>query len=356
MHRSASVRLIGVIILFVILLSMVAGLLLNTTTAQAAVIFTQFIAVPGDTQVSVQWSTSSEINTTGFYVLSSLVETGAYSRVSAFYPRQGTSIYGASYAFIHTGLTNGIPVYYKLEIITNDLTSFFTGSISAIPNSPTPTPTMTLTFTPTYTFTPTLTLTPTTTSTLTVSPTTSITGTTSSTVTLTRTLTITPTRTYTRVPTSTRRPATAVPTRTLVRIMTATPLRTVITSGGGYPVETTTIGTLTEDGTAPTPDTTSSGSGYPGDATMDVETSTTPGLETGTPEGSFVTQGTPVPFRSPTPTTEPKSSSSSGASGWIIGIVAGLSLLGGGAWYYFRMRKSGAHQSGDDLFTDDPEN
>ncbi len=354
MHRSASIRILGLIVLVVILMSMVAGLLLNTTTAQAAVIFTQFIAVPGDTQVSVQWSTSSEINTNGFYVLSSLVETGTYSRVSAFYPRQGTSIYGASYAFIHTGLTNGIPVYYKLEIITNDLTSFFTGSISTIPNSPTPTSTMTLTFTPTYTFTPTLTLTPTTTSTLTVSPTTSITSTTTITATLTRTLTITPTRTYTRVPTSTRRPATAVPTRTLVRIMTSTPLKTVITSGGGYPGENT-VGTPTEDGTATTPDTTSSGSGYPDDATVVVDTNTTPELDTVTPKGSFVTQGTPVPFRSPTPTTESISSSSSGAGGWIIGIVAGLSLLGGGTWYYFRLRTSGA-QSGDDLFTDDPEN
>lgn len=353
MRKPDSLRTSGLFLLVVLICSLVVVLLLNTTIAQAAVIFTRFVAIPGDSLVLVQWTTSSEINTNGFYVLSSQSETGVYSRISPFIPRQGSSILGANYEYVDTGLTNGIPVYYKLEIITGDLTSIFTGSISATPNLPTATPTLTMTLTPSFTFTTTITLTPSTTTTLSVTPSASLTSTTTLTTTLTQTRTITPTRTYTKIPTATRRPATAVPTRTLVRIMTATPARTTTQSGSNYPVGTEPIVTSTISGTDQPPSETDDKGSYPGAETP--ETSTTPGSETETSEGSFVTQGTPVPFRSPTPKTKPEFGSSARTIGWVIGIVAGLCLLAGGAWYYFRNRDL-LKKGHEDLFKDDPEN
>lgn len=346
---------IGILVLLFIL----GGFFIISRPAQAAVIFTRFIAIPGDSQVSVQWTTSSEINTTGFYVVSSSSEVGSYTRVSSFFPRQGTGITGASYEFVHTGLTNGLPIYYKIEIINNDLTSIFTGAISTIPNPPTATPTQTLTLTPTLTLTLTLTATPS----LTLTPTVSATGTTTATITMTltptRTITITPTRTYTLVPSATRRPATAVPTRTLVRIMTNTSQPTTGTgtqatsSGGSYPEGTGTsvITTLDTTGTV-TPGESEGGSKYPGETTPDL--STTPSTEAETDEPGFITQGTPIPFQTPTPTGQGGKANSEPVLGWIIGIGIGLVVLSGAAWFYIRSRKSGDHQE-NDLFKDDPE-
>jgi hypothetical protein len=135
--------------------------------------------------------------------------------------------------------------------------------------------------------------------------------------------------------------------------MTATPSRTTTQSGSSYPVGTEPIVTSTNSGTDQTPSETDDKGSYPGAETP--ETNTTPGSETVTFEGGFITQGTPVPFRSPTPTSKPESGSSSGTIGWGIGIVAGLCLLAGGAWYYFRNRDL-FKKGHEDLFKDDPEN
>jgi hypothetical protein len=367
MINPTSRRKIGLVFGFVIILLLVVSLFLSTSQAQAAVIFTQFTATPGDTQVSVRWTTASEINTNGFYVVASASETGVFSRVSAFIPRQGTGISGASYEFVHTGLTNGVPIYYKLEIINSDLTSIFTGSISATPNLATPTPTMTFTLTSTMTSTVTMTLSPTLSNTPSVTTTPSVSPTMTPTLTLTRTLTITPTKTFTWVPTATRRPATAVPSLTLVRIMSATASRTPTltgtsgkqptSAGGGYP-NGTDVPTIGLSGT-PTSSTDVGGNdNYPGGGgTQSAETTGTgvPGGGSETQGGEFVTQGTPVPFQTPTKGTESKPGVSSGVIGWIIGILVGLSFIGGAVWYYFRKFKNDEKVK-DNLFTDDPDN
>lgn len=378
-YKSPAEKIGGFVLASVILLGVLAGIFLNTSVAQAAVIFTRFLAIPGDTQVLVQWTTSSEINTNGFYVVSSSSEGGVYTRVSGYFPRQGSGISGASYEFIHSGLVNGTQVFYKLEIITNDLTSIFTGSISATPNPPTPTPTLTVTPTPSLTFTPTVSLTPTSTASLT--PSLTITGSISptlsktSTLTLTSTLSLTPStvpsQTFTRIPSATRRPPTAIPTRTLVRIQSMTPTRTPTNwtpvgtqptnAGGGYPAETDTRGTSpVGTGTPFTATPPGGGGSYPGGEGEGTPAGTqTSGEGTENPTGQFQTQGTPVPFRTATPTALPGENTPSGTWGWVIGVLAGLSLLGGGAWYYFRIYRSPVKIAEDvfpeDLFHDDPE-
>ena len=366
MNKATFQRKVGLAFGALIIILLVASLFLNTSQVQAAVVFTQFTATPGDTQVSVRWTTASEINTNGFYVVASTSETGSYSRVSAFIPRQGTGISGATYEFVHTGLTNGIPVFYKLEIINSDLSSIFTGSISATPNQATLTPTMTYTFTSTLTFTVTMTLSPTITHTASVTSTPSVSPTTTPSLTQTRTITITPTRTFTGVPTATRRPATAVPTRTLVRIMSATPSRTSTISGtvgtqptsagGGYP-NGTEVPQTEISGTPSTSTEEGGGSNYPGGDPSGTDTSGTAVPENGsqTQNGAFVTQGTPVPFLTATKTIDSKPGVSSDSIGWIVGILVGLSIIGGAVWYYIRKFRNN-EKSGDDLFTDDPDN
>jgi hypothetical protein len=359
MRKMKSMRRFGSIVIVGIVLSIILGLLMHTSYAQAAVIFTQFTASAGDTRVSVRWTTASEINTNGFYVVSSGSETGVYTRVSQFFPRQGTGISGSSYEFVHNGLTNGTPIFYKLEIINSDLSSIFTGAISAIPNPPTATPTLTITPTLTQTLTPTLTLTQTLTQTLTVTPTITITpsmsASPSTTITVTRTITLTPSKSATLVPSATIRVITAVPSRTLVRIMTATSTSLPTNSGGGYPNttpdSTKVVETTTDD---------NSGGKYPGgETTGTIESgSTTPNFTQGTSNGEFVTQGTPVAFQTATPIVTSNGSSgekSSSILGWVIGILLGLTLIGGAAWLYFRKNKN-VEKSENDLFSDDPEN
>lgn len=194
----------------------------------SSVVITRLEAIPGDGQAAVQWTTSSEVNTSGFYVLRSTVETGGFERVNGFIARKGTSTSGFNYEYIDTGLTNNTTYYYRLEIISSSLESSFSQVVSVKIGQPTHTATVTSTKTNTATLTVTVTPTgPTATLTATVTPT-------GSTPTLTRTNTRT--STVTRIPTRTRTPIryatyyiykspTKGPTRTL--FPSRTPTRTV---------------------------------------------------------------------------------------------------------------------------------
>ncbi len=208
----------------------------------SSVIFSQFTAIAGDTQAAIQWTTVSEVNTSGFYLLRSQSESGGFSRVSPFIPRRGSGIGGAFYEVVDSGLTNGTTYYYRLEIVSSSQESSFSGVINTIPQQATPTatftstptstsspsPTETFTSTPTptatgtqFTLTPTASASPTQTLTPTITPTGSITAT------PTVTFTLIPTRTRTRTPviypTAVYRSPTLPPTRTRFPTRTFTP-------------------------------------------------------------------------------------------------------------------------------------
>lgn len=259
----------------------------------SSVIFSQFTAIAGDTQAAVQWTTASEVNTSGFYLLRSQSESGGFSRVSPFIPRRGSGIGGAFYEVVDSGLTNDITYFYRLEIVSTTQESSFSGVISVIPQQATPTstatstptpssspsPTATSTSTPTQTatssatptasgtqFTPTPTVSPTTT--LTFTPTITLTGT----ITPTRTITLTliPTRTRTRTPviypTVVYRSPTLPPTRTRFPTRTFTPFGgtpgTSTPTLEGYPAPQATGSATSNLTTSPQP-TLPPGSGYP---------------------------------------------------------------------------------------------
>ena len=195
----------------------VVGLLSQTSS----VVITRFEAVPGTLQASIQWTTASEVNTSGFYVLRSLTAAGPFTRLSSFIPQRGTSNSGANYEYIDTGLTNNVTYYYQLEIVSSSQGSTFSNVINTTIGQPTATITQTLT--PTRTVTVTGTITPT-------GPTPTPTGSKTSTPTRTITLTRLPTRTRTPIRYATfyvYRSPTPAPTRTPFPTRTVTPTWTL---------------------------------------------------------------------------------------------------------------------------------
>ncbi|MEW6651004.1 MAG: hypothetical protein AB1453_12560 [Chloroflexota bacterium] len=364
----------------------VVGLLPQPTS----IIFSQFRGVGGDTQVAVEWTTTSEINTIGFYVVRSVTESGGFSRVSPFIPRRGSGVSGASYEFVDTGLTNGTPYFYRLEIIGTSPDPAFSGVIQVTPLPPsatsTPTPTHTVTTTPTPSPTSTLTITPTitgtiitptatSTSTATMTPTVTITPTITGTIltstfTLTPTITgtpptatITPTRTvtFTLIPTRTRtrtpviyptvvyRSPTQLPTRT--RFPTRTPTsfngtpQPTITFADGYPAPqgTRTVTPRITASISITPPTLPPGSGYPvGNSPTPNPTGEGYPAPDGSPQPTTLTQVSQRPDPTSTPSVIPPTDNSPLAltqryRGYLLILLAAeLLLLAGASYYLYR--------------------
>lgn len=295
----------------------------------SSVVLTSFTAATGNTQILLRWTTSSEVNTSGFYVTRSDQENGAYARVSDLIPRRGSGMSGGNYEYVNTGLTNGTRYYYKLEVLNMDQSSIFTGVVSAVPAPPTPTPTSTITSTPTITPT----RTPTPTGSVTVTPTPTITETRTRTYTWTpyyyytypsRTPTSytyytyrTPTRTNTASRTITGTLRTNTPTvsttNTLSIFATRTATTTLISSKspGGYPLPSSTLG-LSVSSTAP----------Y-------LITGTILPTESGYPSGG----GTKVPG-TPGPSSGGKTSSN--IISLALGIVSGVALLAVASFFVLR--------------------
>ncbi len=226
----------------------------------SSVVITRFVAIPGNAQATIQWTTASEVNTSGFYVLRSLAAAGPFERVSSFIVHTGTSASGANYEYIDPGLTNNTTYYYRLEIVSSSLGSSFSNVISTTIGQPTPTSTQTLTSTVTSTLTQTVTPTG-----PTQTPTGSLTRTPTRTVTLTRF----PTRTRTPIRYATYyvfRSPTPAPSRTPFPTRTTTPTLTLFP--GARTSTAQAVDTLLPQPSVTltvtlTPETTDLGTGYP---------------------------------------------------------------------------------------------
>jgi hypothetical protein len=289
----------------------------------AAAVLSSFTATPGNMQVTINWSTASELNTSGFYVQRRQTGPLAFTRVSPFIVHTGTDSTGANYSFVDNNVTNLTSYDYRLEIIGTNLLSVYSNIISATPIPPTLTPTITLT--PTTTLTPTITLTPTTT----ISTTPTITFT--PTVTVTRTVTLTPTRTRFQTATRTRTPFLIPyrsPSRTRVVVSTIpigypAPTSANLTPDSGYPVPTGGA-TQPSDGYPIPGESTQVDGGYPESGTESSQT-------TGTPETGSINR-TPKPgstiISKPTLSTNPSDGEKS--TNWVyplLGSMIGLSLV-----------------------------
>lgn len=291
----------------------------------AGAVLSSFNALAENMKVNIQWTTSAELNTSGFYVQRRIQGTSDFARVSPYLSNTGTNTNGSSYTFVDTNVTNFTVYEYRLEIIGNDFLSVYSNVITAIPLPPTPTPTITTS--PTITTTSTITTTPT--GSQTVSPTISTTPT----ITATRTQTATRTRTPTPTRTSFR-----VPTRTNTQVRTATNTRTPFVTRTSLPnLSTRTITSTLNPVSTQTQVQQSTNNPYPGPDDQGGENEnenqqgypgpiTTPANEI-TPESNNSTKSANESTNTPlhTPTTTPGNQSGQKTTPiWLYGILGAI--------------------------------
>ena len=113
-------------------------------SAVASVSISSFTAKWNGAQVSVAWTTATELNNSGFYVQRSESASGGFTRVSPLIPAQNVgSITGSSYAFTDKPAVAGKTYYYKLESRDTSGGTKVENSVATAQVSATATPTKT---------------------------------------------------------------------------------------------------------------------------------------------------------------------------------------------------------------------
>jgi hypothetical protein len=75
-----------------------------------------FAAVPGDSAVTLEWRTGSELDNLGFHLHRGPSADGPWTRLtSSLIPGLGSSPLGQAYSWLDTGLVNGTTYCYRLE-------------------------------------------------------------------------------------------------------------------------------------------------------------------------------------------------------------------------------------------------
>lgn len=297
----------------------------------AATVLNNFSASAGNMQITINWKTLSELNTSGFYVQRRLSGESTFVRVSPFIVRTGSDTTGSNYSFVDGNVVNYNSYEYRLEIIGTNLLSVYSNIITAIPIPPTITPTTTLTST--------ITLTATVTQTPTITGSTTITATNTPTITLTPTITFTPTRTRAQTATNTRTPfiipyrsPTRAPTIPTIPFSTGypPPLNNTQAPESGYPNPpggNPPGGVNSTEGSYPEPENTRltpSIEGYPGPE-LD-ENQATVVMVSGTPIKNLTKISTSI--TKPSPSAEAESKDNKGD--WVyplLGSIIGLCLV-----------------------------
>ena len=104
--------------------------------APTAVKLMSFSAVPGDSSVTLEWRTGSELDNLGFHLYRGPSADGPWTRLtSSLIPGLGSSPLGQAYSWLDTGLANGMRYYYRLEDVDTASVSTFHGPVSAVPGS-----------------------------------------------------------------------------------------------------------------------------------------------------------------------------------------------------------------------------
>ena len=87
--------------------------------------------------VIVEWTTASELDTVGFYLLRSDTPNGPFEQVNTeLIPSTSDSLTGNSYSYEDQGVNAGVTYYYMLEEIENTGSSNQHGPITVEANSP----------------------------------------------------------------------------------------------------------------------------------------------------------------------------------------------------------------------------
>jgi len=75
---------------------------------------TSFTATAGDGQVTLRWTTESEIDNSGFEIWRSMTRDDGYVKLPVFIPGAGNAASRHDYEYTDRGLANGTTYYYKL--------------------------------------------------------------------------------------------------------------------------------------------------------------------------------------------------------------------------------------------------
>jgi hypothetical protein len=94
----------------------------------------EFKAVSGNNQITIQWKTASEIHNAGFNLFRSGSKDGEYIKINnSIIPAKGSPAQGASYEYVDTNVKNGRTYYCKLEDIDLNGKSTMHGPVTATP-------------------------------------------------------------------------------------------------------------------------------------------------------------------------------------------------------------------------------
>ncbi len=147
-HQSSS-NLASAWFLVGLMLALAATLVgLGTWHVSAAVTLVKFEAVwQSGTSILVVWETSSELDTTAYFLYRAESPNGPWDFYIDWEPAAGDEFIGASYSYLDREVTQGVTYYYRLEETTSDGSSNFFGPIMATggPSSTTSSPTPTAT-------------------------------------------------------------------------------------------------------------------------------------------------------------------------------------------------------------------
>lgn len=93
----------------------------------------QFSAVPQNNQISITWTTFSEVDNAGYNLWRSYTEYRKYTRInSKIIEAEGGATLSAEYLYTDSAAIPGVTYYYKLEDIDTRGNSTMHGPISAI--------------------------------------------------------------------------------------------------------------------------------------------------------------------------------------------------------------------------------
>ena len=134
---------------FYIIAILIVLLLSPVNSARANVILDYLKATPQSDGILLEWETSSEADSSGFYILRSTKLDINYTRLNIFFLSDSEAGEGVYYSYLDDQVIPGINYYYKLEAIDLDGSRDFFGPVSASFLTPIPTWTSTATLTPT---------------------------------------------------------------------------------------------------------------------------------------------------------------------------------------------------------------
>jgi hypothetical protein len=113
---------------------------LITLSGPVSIGLSSFYASPGDGQVTLYWTTESEVNNLGFYLLRSEAGYEGYVRVNEeLISGHGTSEAHHEYSYVDRGLVNGVTYTYKLVDVDLEGVRTTHGPISVTAASQVPT-------------------------------------------------------------------------------------------------------------------------------------------------------------------------------------------------------------------------